>query len=182
MSASSNKFKQFKNTTAMAKPEPFTLTLIEATAAISTTGKWDSKFASNIPAKKASSPNSTPIKILSISNLPTHITKTLHGSWDPATTTLYGFIELLKSPRSKVEILDLTNHQFDQQSLLTLEAALKDKFSSGYSPLKIIKINKNLPALQHLLANFEELTKITKIKFEFVELEPEHQHLSKPHK
>ena len=173
MSASSKKQGDYKINSAKQEANSFTLTLSEATTALSSTGKWDSKQLSEDPKKKCKGLNAVPIKTLKISNLPsTIVNKTNKLHWNPVHTPIYTFIQLLKL--SKVEVLDLSNYQFDTESLLTIAYAL----NQGVFSLKTIKLDKNQPALQELKNHLEETSLATHIKFEYVE--PAQQLLSKP--
>ncbi len=151
MTASFKNNKKPATTTFIPENNKFTLTLIEATTAVTSTGKWDKSFPSESVFAHANTPKAVDIRELKITNLPTKIIISgLHWP-SPESTPIYTLIENILHKKSKVEVLDLSNHEFDQPSLLILEKAIQDLLSTKNQHLKKIILSLNQAAMNETL-------------------------------
>jgi hypothetical protein len=151
MTASFKGNKKSETTTFIPEHNKFILTLIEATTAVTSTGKWDKSFPSESVFARANTPKAADIRELKITNLPTKILISGLRWPSPESTPLYTLIENILHKNSKVEVLDLSNHEFDEPSLLILEKAIQDLFPTKNQHLKKIILSLNQLAMKETL-------------------------------
>jgi len=154
----------------------FTLTLIEATEALSRTGKWDKNYMGERPSEKCDTPDAKEILELAVTRIPSKIIRE-NEQWSVYNSKLDSLFSIINKPPSKVRVLDLSQYDFDALSLKIIAHSIKEYLNpQSQGRTFTIKLNANQPELiKEILDTFAILERSHNVKIELVQVKPSPQ-------